>query len=177
MFAPQAGGLYRGDRLMSAKAIAKLGMMIALAMILSYVESMIPLSFAVPGIKMGLPNIVIVFALYRLDAGSAVGISLLRVVLISILFGNGASLIYAASGAVLSLMVMVLLKHFNRYRMITVSVCGAVAHNIGQILAAVVVLGTDKIFYYLPVLMVSGVITGALIGAVAALVLKKIKNW
>ena len=160
---------------MSAKEIAKLGVMIALALMLSYVESLIPLSFAVPGIKMGLPNIVIVFALYQMDRKSAIGISLLRVLLVSLLFGNGASLIYAATGAVLSLTVMILLKHTGSFQTITVSVCGAVFHNIGQILAAMFVLGTDKIIYYLPVLILSGVITGTLVGVVAAIVINRMR--
>ena len=145
---------------MKAKNVALYGLLIALALVLSYLESLVPLSFAVPGIKMGLPNIVVVFALYRLRARDAAVISLVRVLLVSVLFGNVFSLAYSAAGAVLSLLVMMLLKSTGKFSETGVSVAGAVAHNAGQILVAVFVLETGRLVYYLPVLCISGTVAG-----------------
>ena len=155
--------------------ISRHGILTALAMILSYLESLVPLSFAVPGIKIGLPNIVTVFALYRLGVKSAFMISGIRVVLISVLFGNMMSFAFSAAGMLLSLSVMSIMKKTGKFSIIGVSVSGGVSHNIGQIAAAVMILGTEEILYYLPVLCISGVIAGICIGAVSAVVVKRIK--
>ena len=160
---------------MKAKNVALYGLLIALALVLSYLESLVPLSFAVPGIKMGLPNIVVVFALYRLRARDAAVISLVRVLLVSVLFGNVFSLAYSAAGAVLSLLVMLLLKSTGKFSETGVSVAGAVAHNAGQILVAVFVLETGRLVYYLPVLCISGTVAGVCIGLVSALLVKRIR--
>ena len=160
---------------MKAKNVALYGLLIALALVLSYLESLVPLSFAVPGIKMGLPNIVVVFALYRLRWRDAAVISLVRVLLVSVLFGNVFSLAYSAAGAVLSLLVMLLLKSTGKFSETGVSVAGAVAHNAGQILVAVFVLETGRLVYYLPVLCISGTIAGICIGLVSALLVKRIR--
>ena len=132
---------------MKSKNVAVLGVMTALAMILSYLESLVPLSFAVPGVKMGLPNIVIMFALYRLSFKEACAVSIIRVVLISILFGNTLSLAYSAAGTLVSLAVMVILKKSGRFSVTGVSVAGGVCHNAGQIAVAVLMLGTKEIAY------------------------------
>ena len=160
---------------MKAKNVALYGLLIALALVLSYLESLVPLSFAVPGIKMGLPNIVVVFALYRLRARDAAVISLVRVLLVSVLFGNVFSLAYSAAGAALSLLVMLLLKSTGKFSETGVSVAGAVAHNAGQILVAVFVLETGRLVYYLPVLCISGTVAGICIGLVSALLVKRIR--
>ena len=160
---------------MKAKNVALYGLLIALALVLSYLESLVPLSFAVPGIKMGLSNIVVVFALYRLRARDAAVISLVRVLLVSVLFGNVFSLAYSAAGAVLSLLVMLLLKSTGKFSETGVSVAGAVAHNAGQILVAVFMLETGRLVYYLPVLCISGTIAGVCIGLVSALLVKRIR--
>ena len=160
---------------MKAKNVALYGLLIALALVLSYLESLVPLSFAVPGIKMGLPNIVVVFALYRLRWRDAAVISLIRVLLVSVLFGNVFSLAYSAAGAVLSLLVMLLLKSTGKFSETGVSVAGAVAHNAGQILVAVFVLETGRLVYYLPVLCISGTVAGICIGLVSALLVKRIR--
>ena len=160
---------------MKAKNVALYGLLIALALVLSYLESLVPLSFAVPGIKMGLPNIVVVFALYRLRWRDAAVISLVRVLLVSVLFGNVFSLAYSAAGAALSLLVMLLLKSTGKFSETGVSVAGAVAHNAGQILVAVFVLETGRLVYYLPVLCISGTIAGVCIGLVSALLVKRIR--
>lgn len=155
------------------KRIALLGLMIALAMIMSYIEVLFPLSFAVPGIKMGLANIVIVFVLFRLGMRDAILVSLIRVVLVSLLFGNFMSLAYSVAGAALSLLGMGLLKRTDRFSPIGVSVVGGILHNAGQILMAVILLGTEQIAFYFPVLAVTGTVTGVVIGLVAGLVLRR----
>ena len=157
---------------MKTKRITVMAMCVALAMILSYVESMIP-SPGIPGVKLGLANIVVVFALYKLGWKEAVGISLLRVFLVSLLFGHAASLMYSAAGAALSLLGMILLKKSDRLGSVAVSVLGGVLHNAGQILMAVVLMGSNVV-YYLPVLIVSGTIAGVGIGLVAAILVKRI---
>ena len=159
---------------MKAKNVALYGLLIALALVLSYLESLVPLSFAVPGIKMGLPNIVVVFALYRLRWRDAAVISLLRVLLVSVLFGNLFSLAYSAAGAALSLLAMLLMKASGKFSETGVSVAGAVAHNIGQILVAIFVLETGRLVYYLPALCISGTVTGICIGLISALLVKRI---
>lgn len=160
---------------MKPRKAALCGVLIALALILSYLESLVPLSLAVPGIKMGLPNIVIVFALYSLGFKDAVIISVIRVVLVSILFGNVLSMAYSLAGAVLSLAVMLLLYKSRRFGTTGVSVAGAVAHNAGQILTAMLLLETAQISYYLPVLCVSGTVAGICVGVVSAIVIRRVK--
>ena len=160
---------------MKAGKVALYGLLIALALVLSYLESLVPLSFAVPGIKMGLPNIVVVFALYRLRWRDAAVISLVRVLLVSVLFGNVFSLAYSAAGAALSLLVMLGMKATGKFSETGVSVAGAVAHNAGQILVAVFVLETGRLVYYLPVLCISGTVAGICIGLVSALLVKRIR--
>ena len=158
---------------MKTRKITVLAMAIALAMILSYVESLIP-SPGIPGVKMGLANIVAVFCLYRLGWKEAAGVSLLRVFLVSLLFGHAASLMYSAAGAVLSLLGMIGLKATDRLGCVAVSVIGGVLHNVGQILIAWALMGPNVV-YYLPVLIVSGTVTGVLIGVLAGLIVKRIK--
>lgn len=144
-------------------------------MILSYLESLVPLSFAIPGIKMGLPNIVIVFALYKLGFRAATCISIIRVVLVSILFGNVMSMIYSLAGAVLSLAVMWLLSRSGKFSSVGVSVAGALGHNVGQIVTAIVLLETGGLVYYLAPLCVSGTIAGICIGIAGGIVVKRVK--
>ena len=117
---------------------------IALAMVLSFLESQIPAFVAIPGVKVGLANIAVVFALYKLGWKEAAGISLIRVLLISVLFGNFASLFYSLAGAVLSLLGMILLKHSEKFSAVAVSVAGGVLHNVGQILMACILLITEQ---------------------------------
>ena len=140
-----------------------MGLLVALSMILSYVESLIPAFVAVPGVKVGLANIVVIFALYTLGPIEALIVSLLRVILSSFLFGSVLSLLYSLSGALLSLGGMILMKKVKIFSTTAVSVTGGVLHNVGQILVACLVLETDVLLYYLPVLILSGVITGAVI--------------
>lgn len=159
---------------MKTKKVAFLGMCIALSMILSFVESQIPPLMAVPGVKMGLPNIVMVFMLYKIGAKETAIVSILRVILVGILFGTPLSMIYSLVGAALSLIGMILLKKTNLFAPVTVSVAGGILHNIGQIATACIVLETAQIAYYLPVLLISGTIAGILIGLTAAMILKRL---
>ena len=138
---------------MKTKKVAMLGLCIALAMIMSYIEVLVPLSFAVPGIKMGLANIVIIFVLYKIGTKEAILVSLIRVILVSLLFSNVMAMAYSIAGAVLSLGVMWILKKTDKFSVIGVSVAGGIMHNVGQIIMAVILLGTKQIALYLPVLL------------------------
>ena len=146
--------------------------------ILSYIESQIPPLFtAVPGIKMGLANIAVVFALYKLGWKEAGFVSLLRVFLVSVMFSplGVMGLFYSLAGATLSLLVMIGLKAAGLFSLVAVSVAGGVFHNVGQIVMACILLKTKEIVYYLPVLALSGIVAGVLIGLVAAALVKRIK--
>ena len=157
------------------KNIALYGLITSVALILSYIEAMIPFSVAVPGIKIGLANIAVVFALYKINTPAAWSISAVRVVMVALLFGNIMTLAYSLSGALFSLLIMSGLKRADKFGYIGISVAGGVAHNIGQILCAAVLLGTKQIVYYLPVLVISGTIAGVAIGIVAGLLISRVK--
>ena len=161
---------------METRKIARMGLLTALALILSYVESLIPAFVAVPGVKMGLANIVVVFALYTLVPGEAAIVSIIRVLLSSLLFGSILSLSYSAAGAVISLLSMIILMKTKIFGVTSVSVTGGVFHNLGQILVACLVLETDVLLYYLPVLILSGTITGAVIGIASSIVIKRLQK-
>lgn len=157
------------------KTVAFVGACTALALILAYVEAMIPPLFpAVPGVKMGLPNIVIVFLLYRRGPIVAGAVSLIRIVLVSLLFGNIMALMYSLAGGILSLLVMVLLKRLHWFSAVGVSVAGGVTHNVGQVLVAMLLLKTAEIGYYLVILTVTGTIAGVLIGLCGSMLVKRI---
>lgn len=160
---------------MKSQKIARYALLTALAMVLSWLESMVPVTTAVPGVKLGLTNLVVIFALYRMSLRDAAAISGIRVLLVSMTFGNAYSFAYSLAGATLSLAVMALLKKTGKLSMLGVSVAGGVCHNVGQILVAMAVLETTGLIYYLPVLMVSGVVAGVCIGVVGAVVTKRIK--
>jgi heptaprenyl diphosphate synthase len=145
-----------------------LALLFALAMIFSFVESRLPTFIPIPGVKLGLCNIVVIFTLWRLGAPSAIAVSLPRVLLSSILFGNAAAFLYSLAGAILSLAGMILLKKTHLFSPVGISVTGGVLHNIGQLLMAWLVLGTAGVMYYLPVLLIAGTVAGTLIGLVAA---------
>ena len=159
---------------MRRSRVAFLGLFTAFAMILSFVESQIPTFVAIPGIKLGWPNIAIIIILYRFGWKEATVISLLRVLLTSLLFGTVLSMLYSIAGALLSLVVMILLKKI--LSTVTISVLGGVFHNVGQILVAILVTETQQLIYYLPVLVISGVISGIVVGMVSAISVKKIER-
>ena len=160
---------------MKTRRLTTLALLTAGAMILSYVESMLP-SLGIPGVKMGLANIAVIFALYRLGWKEALGISLVRVFMVSMLFGSMGALLSSLAGAALSLSTMALLKHSDRFSETGVSVAGGVAHNAGQILVAIALLGNVRLVYYYPVLVLSGVAGGVLTGLTAAMLIKRIPD-
>ena len=157
------------------KKVAFLGVFLALALIFSYIETWIPNVFGVPGIKLGLANIVIIILLFRFGTKEAYGISAARVILAGFLFGNLASILYGLAGAMLSLTVMLLLKKTGKFKVITVSAVGGICHNVGQLIVAILVLENYRISYYLPVLLISGLVTGILIGIVAQEVILRLR--
>ncbi len=155
------------------------GLLIALAFVLSYVETLIPVAavgFVVPGMKIGLANIVVMVALYTLGARDAFILSLIRILLVGFTFGNTVSMIYSLSGGVLSYLVMLLLKTTGRFSMVTVSISGGIFHNVGQILMAALVLENAGVIGYIPVLAVSGTVTGLLIGLLGGEVAKRVRR-
>lgn len=159
---------------MNTKRTTFIGLAISLAMILSFVESQIPAFVAIPGVKVGLPNLVIVFLLYKIGWKESVLVNVLRVVLVSLLFGNVQTLSFSLAGAALSLLGMILLKKSEKFSPIAVSITGGVLHNVGQILAACLWTNTPQIVYYLPVLLLSGTIAGVVIGLVGGMLIKRL---
>ncbi len=149
------------------KKVAILSMYIALGIVVSYVELLIPFNIGIPGVKLGLANIVVLIALYQLGTKEAIIISIVRVVLVGLIFGSFFTVIYSLAGCTLSFLVMKLLYQSKQVSIVGVSVFGAVSHNIGQILVAMLIVENMNLLYYLPVLLVAGVITGALMGIVA----------
>lgn len=159
----------------TTKKLAVLGLCTAVALILAYVESMLPPLFhAVPGIKIGLPNIIIVFVLYRFGLREAAAVSLIRMLAVSFMFGNMMALVYSLAGAFLSMAVMAVFKKLNFLSVVGVSVAGGVFHNVGQILTAMLLLGTAELGYYLIVLAITGTVSGIFVGLCGAIIVKRI---
>ena len=146
--------------------------MTALAIVFGYVEHLIPLPFGIYGLKLGLANLVVLIMLYALNAYYAITINMVRIILCSMLFGSFTSFWYSLVGGLLSFAIMLLIKKTNKFTPMGVSICGAVAHNIGQILVAVILMEEFKIAFYLPVLLITGALTGALIGLVSIPIIK-----
>ena len=159
----------------ASRALTRYALLVALAMVLSWLESMVPLSLVVPGVKLGLANLVVIFALYRLGPRQAVVISLVRVLLVTLTFGNAFGFAYSLAGASLSLGVMIPLRGSGKFSLRGVSIAGGVCHNIGQILVAMAVLGTAELLWYLPALLAAGTAAGVCIGAAGALVTARVK--
>lgn len=155
---------------------AFMGLFLALAMICSYIETLIPFSVGIPGIKLGLANIVVVLMLYSVGTKEALLVSLLRIVLVGILFGNAFSILYSLSGGILSLLVMFLMKKTDKFSCASVSITGGISHNIGQIIVAAWIVNSYNVFFYVPVLLFAGLVTGLLIGVIAKEVIVRLKN-
>ena len=151
-----------------ARRIAVDAMMIALAMIFSYIETLIPVNFGIPGIKLGLANLVIMVGLFLMKPGEVLIISTARILLVGFMFGNGASILYSLAGGLLSFVVMYLLVRLSRLSILGISIAGGVSHNIGQLIVAALVVQNLKMAYYLPVLITAGAVTGVLIGLLAS---------
>ncbi len=158
------------------KRIAYLGVLTALAFVFSYIEFLLPLNFGVPGIKLGLANLVVIVALYMINVRAACLLSFVRILLTGLTFGNLASMIYSLAGGILSLVIMILAKRSNVFSVTGVSVLGGVSHNVGQIIIAILVVETKSLLYYLPVLIISGTVTGALIGVLASILIRHLNK-
>lgn len=162
---------------MKSNKVAYLGVFTALALILSFVESQIPPLMAIPGVKLGIPNIAILFILYKVGWKEAALVNVVRVLVVGLLFGSAVSMLYSFSGALLSLLGMILLKKSNLFSCVTVSVIGGILHNVGQIVMACFVTVTSELMYYLPVLIISGTVAGILIGLVAGMLLRRLEKF
>lgn len=163
------------DRNTKSKKIAFIGLCSALALLLSYVEVLLPPLFvAVPGIKVGLPNIAIIYMLYCLGPKSAFLVSFVRLIINAMLFGNAMTLSYSVAGAVLSLTVMIILKKLDILSTVGVSIAGGICHNLGQVLVAMLLLDTAEIAYYMIVLTFTGIISGTVIGLAGYFLINRI---
>lgn len=158
------------------RQITTMGMLVALAMVLGFVETLIPINLGIPGMKLGLANIVVVIALFLFDVKTAVVVSILRIILIAMTFGNMSMMFYSIAGASLSLLSMIAISKIKSFSLISVSIVGGVMHNVGQIICAAFVVRTNGVFTYLPVLMIAGLVSGALIGIVAGLISVRLTN-
>ncbi len=148
-------------------------MFTALALIFSYIELLIPFEFGIPGAKLGLANLVIILVLYKTDWKEALLLSVVRIILSGFIFGSLSGILYSLSGGLISLAVMALLKRTDKFSVIGVSMAGGVSHNMGQLFVAMLAVNTYAVSYYLPVLIIAGLITGTLIGIAAREILKR----
>ena len=156
--------------------VAYFGVFTALALIFSYVESLIPIQLGIPGVKLGLANLIIVIALYKLSIKEAYVLSIVRIVLAGFMFGNLFAILYSLAGGILSLTIMCILKRTDKFSVYGVSMAGGVFHNIGQLIMAAIVLESISIGYYFPVLLISGLVTGLVIGVISNEMLKRLKK-
>ena len=154
---------------MSAKKTAFYGMFLALALVAGYIEQLIPINLGIPGVKLGLANIVTMLLLYIVGVPAACLISVLRILLSGFLFGSGFAMVYSAAGAAMSM-----LKKTKKFSSVGVSVAGGIFHNVGQIIVAMIVLETKALAYYLPILILSGLVAGILIGILSGILTKRL---
>ena len=153
-----------GDRI---KALAFSAMFAALALIFSYIEALIPIPIPVPGVKLGVANLVIIIALYRMGFRRALSINCARIALAGLLFSGVFGMLYSFAGGILSLIVMQILRRSGLFSMVGVSMAGGVAHNLGQLIAACLVVSTSSLMSYFSILLFTGLIGGILIGILA----------
>ncbi|SEA64366.1 heptaprenyl diphosphate synthase [Pseudobutyrivibrio sp. ACV-2] len=161
---------------MKSRKIAFLGLLIALAFVLSYVEMLLPINIGIPGAKVGLANLVIMVALYAIGEKNAFILSVVRVVLVGLTFGNLAMMIYSLAGAMLSFAAMFIAKRIKLFSVTGVSVIGGVFHNLGQIIVAIIVLDTASLIYYFPFLVVVGTVSGIVIGIISGMIIERFKK-
>lgn len=159
----------------NTKRLAQLGLLTALSLIASYIELLIPMPIGIPGVKLGLANLMIVWALYAMGPLEALAVNGMRILLSGFLFGNLSMILYSLAGAFSSFVCMYLAKKSSRFSMIGVSIIGGVTHNAGQLLTAMMVLETKSLIYYGPVLLAAGLITGFLIGVLTEEVHKRVR--
>lgn len=159
-----------------SKKTAFFALFVALAFVFSYLESLIPFHFGVPGIKLGLANLVVVTAMYTFGEKQAFAVSVIRIILAGLTFGGVFSLVYSLAGGVLSFCAMLLAKRCRSLSVIGVSIIGGATHNIGQIAAAAIVMQTYRIVYYLPVLLLAGAVTGTVIGILSKIIISRLNR-
>lgn len=159
-----------------SKKIALFGMLLALSLILSYVETLIPVSFGIPGIKLGLANLIVVIGLYQISVKELYLLSISRVLLSGFIFGNMASILYSLAGGILSITVMMVLKKIDKNSVLGISMAGGVFHNLAQLIVAMILVETYQVVYYIPVLIVAGLLTGLLIGMIGREVCVRIRK-
>ena len=160
---------------MNQKKIAYLGLFAAVAIIFGYVESLIPFFAGIPGIKLGLANLAVLFILEKYSWKEAALVSMVRIFIIGFMFGNLFSILYSLAGAALSLTVMTLMKKKSDFSILGISVAGGVSHNVGQLIVAAIIVDNTSLLYYTPALLISGVVTGLLIGMLTREVLRRIR--
>lgn len=152
------------------------GLLIALAFVLAWIESQFVFVSIAPGMKLGLTNLVVLVALYKINAREAVFINVLRILLVGLTFGNMVSFAYSIAGGLLSAAVMIAMKKADKFNVVTVSVAGGIMHNIGQIIVAMIVMSTTSVIYYVFILWISGIVAGAFVGLLSAQVIKHLKK-
>lgn len=165
----------RPHKIMNQKKIAYLGLFAAVAIIFGYVESLIPFFAGIPGIKLGLANLAVLFILEKYTWKEASVVSIVRIFVIGFLFGNLFSILYSLAGAALSLTVMTIMKKKSGFSILGISVAGGVSHNVGQLIVAAIIVENTSLLYYAPALLISGVVTGLLIGMLTREVLRRIR--
>ncbi len=157
------------------RRVAYSGLLLATMLVLGYVESLLPAVAGVPGIKLGLSNSVLIFAVYMLNLPTAWTLMVLKVLLSGLLFGGFNTILYAMAGGALSMLFMSILSRVKGIHPVTVSMVGGVMHNIGQVAVAMLLLHTRQLLYYMAVLIFVGMACGALTGVVAVSVMKHMK--
>ena len=165
----------RSGRSSSAQFVARVALMASLALVFSYVEAIIPYNPGIPGVKLGIANVVTVIALYKFGWREAASVSVIRVILAGLLFNGAFGMLYSMAGAVISLAGMILLKKTNLFSVVGVSMAAGVLHNLGQLLIAAALIEDLRIFFYFPVLLFSGIAAGILVGIISAMMLKVLK--
>lgn len=164
-------------QLLDSKKIAHLSLLIALSLVFSYIETLIPINFGIAGVKIGLANIISVITLYLFGIGFSFFIVIIRVLLSGFLFGNMFSIIYSLAGGILSICIMYLLKKTEKFSITGVSIGGGVFHNVGQLLVAIIVISELKLYFYFPVLIISGVIMGTFTGIICSLIINRVETY
>ncbi|NLL73962.1 MAG: Gx transporter family protein [Clostridiales bacterium] len=162
---------------MNSSKVASYGLFIALAFVFSYVEFLIPIPFTMPGMKLGLANLVIIIAMYGMGIKEALVLSIMRILLVGFTFKDPSSLLFSFAGGLLSWLLMAICKKTKLFSMLGVSIVGGIAHNIGQIIVAIIYVNNTSLLYYLPFLMISGVVSGTLIGILGALTIKRLNKY
>ena len=164
------------EKIEGTKRLAIMGMLVAVAFVLSYIEAMIPIPLGLPGAKLGLANLAVLAALYLFGAKEAFGVSIVRLLLAAATFGNMAAFLYSFAGMLCSFFVMLLLKKTNKFSIVAVSCMGGVMHNMGQLLVAFLVLQTKALWAYLPLLVITGVVSGMIIGIIGGILVERLKG-